>query len=61
MSGISGAMTRDPAFVDAATSLQEVAELMTVRHYRLAGRRRLRFRRDRRYQASGTTGRSYAS
>jgi hypothetical protein len=54
-------MTRDPAFVDAATSLQEVAELMTVRHYRLAGRRRLRFRRDRRYQASGTTGRSYAS
>ncbi|HEX7267122.1 MAG TPA: CBS domain-containing protein [Streptosporangiaceae bacterium] len=29
---ISDAMTRDPAFVDAATSLQEVAELMTVRH-----------------------------
>jgi hypothetical protein len=51
---ISGAMTRDPAFVDAATSLQEVAELMTVRHYRLAGRRRLRSRRDRRYQTSGT-------
>jgi putative transposase len=35
--------------------------LMTVRHYRLACRRRLRSRRDRRYQTSGTTGRTYAS
>ena len=45
---ISDAMTRDPAFVDAATSLQEVAELIRSGTYRRAGRRRLRSRRDRR-------------